>query len=97
MAGKAGLLTLSDQVPSSPYLHDSPALPQLFLGKPAFLQNKLELPREKVTGLEFHKEGSSWPPCPLLLTCSGTPGSPWGITFDKVRICSSNKDEVPVL
>ena len=58
MAGKAGLPSHRDQVPSSPHLHDQGALPQLFRGKSAFLQDESELPRgEKDSGLGFHKEG----------------------------------------
>lgn len=75
-AGKAGLL--SDQVPSSPYLHDSRALPQLFPGKPAFLQDESGLPREKTPDWNATGKGDvSWTWCPyhllLLLTCKGAP------------------------
>lgn len=82
MAGKAGLPSHRDQVPSSPYLHGAGALPQLFRGKPAFPQNESELPRgEKTLGWDStRKGGSSWPSGPLL-TCRGTPASPGGIPF----------------
>lgn len=97
MAGKAGLPSHRDQVPSSPHLHDEGALPQLFRGKSAFLQDESELSRgEKDSGLGFHKEGRLQLPAPSS-SPAGAPQPHLGEPLlDTVGACSSKIDEFPV-
>lgn len=102
MAGKAGLPSHRDQVPSSPYLHGAGALPQLFRGKLAFLQNESELPRgKKDSGLGFYKEGRLHLAIrPLHLApphLQGHPSLTGGESLsDKVGARSSKIDELPL-
>ena len=97
MAGKAGLPSHRDQVPSSPYLHGAGALPQLFRGKPTFPQNESELPRGKRlwAGIPQGREAPAGHPAPYSPAEAPQPHLGESL-LDKVGTRSSKIDEFPV-